>query len=564
MRPVSDAVSIVTSPLPVTAGLGADDLAVAVVADAIARRTAAATGTEASVHLPALLGDRAAVLALERAGRPPSDLAAFEVARAAQVDEQLAALAVSSRVSDEGVRARVRDAATVAFVRLHEQGLVDDIEIVVANCPSCATVVDGADAEPGTVEADVLDIAVTCGTDTHEHELLVRVVAPELLAGATAVAVPVDHPAAGSTATLPFGRGRVPVVAEMGRVEPAVVVPAHSREGHELAMLHDLEAPAVLGADGVVVVDGPLAGLSRYAARQAARELVEAEGAVLAVTPGEEHVERCRHCGSATVPVLGRHWALRGGRLEVAAADAVRDGLVTFVPADAREAFLAIALVDRPWCLDRTVAGGVPLPVATCVDCGRASVDATPSSTCGKCLGELRATDRTLDPRFVAAFWPLAIAGWPRPAREAAPAIAVVTPAAAVTWLLPALALARHFTGGLPIGSVVVHPPNGWPEGSTLAPDVEGEDIDRRAFRLALLAGDLDVDAHGALDALDHARGDDPDVADAVEAAAAELDEGAAGPAQATALLLAALGTGLRAADADRVRRVATPFLGES
>ena len=582
MRPVSDTAFIVTSPLPVTAGLGVDDLAVAVVADAIARRTAAATGTEASVHLPALLGDRAAVLALERAGRPVSDLAAFEVARAAQVDEQLAALNVSSRVSDEGMRARVGDAATVAFVRLYDQGLVDEIEIVVATCPSCATVVDGADAEPGTVEADVLDIAVAWGDGRHEQELLVPVVAPELLAGATAVAVPVDHPAAGGTVMLPFGRGRVPVVAETGRVEPSVVVPAHSRDGHDLALLHGLDAPAVLGPDGVVVAGGPLAGLSRYAARQAARDLVEAEGAVLAVMPGEEEVERCRHCGSTTVPVLGRHWALRGGRLEVAAADAVRDGLVTFVPADAREAFLAIAIAvadwpgrrssasaARPssasavWCLDRTVAGGVPLPVATCVDCGRVSVDATPSSTCGTCLGELRASDRTFDPRFVAAFWPLAIAGWPRPARAAPPAIAVVTPAATTTWLLPALALARHFTGELPIGSVVVHPPNGWPEGTALTPDVEGEDIDERAFRLALLAGDLDVDAHGALDALEHARGDDPDVADAVEAAAAELDEGGSGPAQATALLLAALGTGVRAADIDRARQVAAPFLGE-
>ena len=560
---MSDAVSIVTSPLPVTAGLGIDDLAVAVVADAIARRTAAVTGTDARVYLPALLGDRAAVLALERAGRPVSDLPAFEVACAAQVDEQLSALAVLSRVSDEGIRARVADAATVAFVRLYEQGLVDVMELLVAACPSCATVVDGADAEPGTVEADVLDIAVTYGDGSETQELRVRVVAPELLAGATALAVPVDHPAAGGTATLPFGRGRVPVVAETGRVEPAIVVPAHSRDGHNLAMLHGLDAPAVLGPDGVVVADGPLSGLSRYAARQAARELVEAEGAVLAVTPGEEHVERCRHCGSTTVPVLGRHWALRGGRLEMAAADAVRDGLVRFVPGDAREAFLGIALVDRPWCLDRTVAGGVPLPVATCVDCGRASVDATPSSYCGKCLGELRAVDRTLDPRFVAALWPLAIAGWPRPPRDASPAIAVVSPPATVMWLLPALALARHFTGELPIGSVVVHPPNGWSEGGALAPDVEGEDIDQRAFRLVLLAGDLDVDAHGALDALDHARGDDHDVADAVEAAAAELDEGGAGPAQATALLLAALGTGVRASDADRIRRVAMPFLGE-
>jgi hypothetical protein len=545
---VSDAAVIVTSPLPVAAGLGVEDAAVAVVADSLARRMASAAGADVTVHLPVLAGDRSAVLALERAGRPVADLVPFLEARAALADGQLAALGVAARVAGATLDPRLQDAATVAFVRLYDQGLVDEVDMVAAVCPSCATVVDGADAEPGTVEADVLDVVVRGDTG----ELVVPVVAPELLAGATAVAVPLEHPAAGGTATLPFvGRG-VPIVAETGRVEPAFVVPAHSREGHELALLHGLDAPVVLGHDAVVRGDGPLAGLTRYAARQAARELIEAEGAVVGVAPGEEQVERCRHCGSATVPVLDRHWALRGGRLEVAAADAVRDGLVGFVPADARDAFLAIALPDRPWCLDRTVPGGLPLPVSTCVDCGRVSVDATPSTSCHACLGELRPSDRTLDARFVAALWPLVVAG---DAGGAPPVLAVVPPAATATWLLPALALARHFTGELPIGAVVVHPPAPWPDGAAF-------EMAGAAGRLTLLAGDSDADVQAALDELERPRGDDREVADAVEAAASELDDGGAGPAQATALLLAALARGVRAADADRVRRAAAPFLG--
>jgi hypothetical protein len=576
---VSDALAIVTSPLPVTAGLGVGELGVAVVADALARRAASATGVDALVHLPVLVGDRSGLLALERAGRPVDDLAAFEAGRAAAADEQLAALGVRARVGvggdDDAVGRRVREAATVAFVRLFDQGLVELVDMVVAVCPSCATVVDGADAEPGTAEADVLDLVVRLDGDGDGDggddgdggvaELLVPVVAVELLEGATAGAVPLGPPAAGAPATLPLTGRRVPVVAETGRVEPAMVVPAHDRDDHALASVHRLGAPQVLGEDGVVVADGPLAGLGRYAARQAARALVDAEGVAVAITAGQEQVERCRHCGSTTVAVLGRHWVLRGGRLEVTAADAVRDGRVAFVPADAREAFLATALADRPWCLDRTVAGGVPLPAATCIDCGRLSVEVAPSTTCGKCLGELRAGDATLDARFVAAFWPLAVAGWPRPARrQPLPSVAVVTPEAATSWLPPALALSCHLMGELPIGTVVVHPPQGWPDGVDAEAFAALVADDRRAARLVLLAGDGELDARPVLDALDHPSGDDADVVDAVEVAAASLDDGGAGPLQATALLLAALGGGVPLGPpAERARRLAEPFLGD-
>ena len=148
-------------------------------------------------------------------------------------------------------------------------------------------------------------------------------------------------------------------------------------------------------------------------ARAAARELLDAEGVLTGVEPAVEDVWRCRCCGTVAVPRLGRHWFLRVADLEVAAADAVRHGDVTFTPSDTRDAFVGAAGLRPDWCLSATITGGVPLPSATCRECGKSTVEVEPSSSCGKCMGELVADGETLDARFVAAVWAVAFAGWP-------------------------------------------------------------------------------------------------------------------------------------------------------
>ena len=55
------------------------------------------------------------------------------------------------------------------------------------------------------------------------------------------------------------------------------------------------------------------------------------------------------------------------------------------------------------------------------------AVTAEPSSSCGKCMGEMVSTDDVLDARFIAALWPLASAGWPNDERAAADVSASTT-----------------------------------------------------------------------------------------------------------------------------------------
>jgi hypothetical protein len=264
------------------------------------------------------------------------------------------------------------------------------------------------------------------------------------------------------------------------------------------------------------------------------------------------------------VPRLGRHWFLRAADLEVAAADAVRHGDVTFSPLDARDAFVGTAGLRPDWCLSGRVTGGVPVPSATCLECGKSTVEVEPSSSCGKCMGELVTDGQTLDARFVAAIWPLVLAGWPgrRTTNPPEETLAVVAPVDLSGWVLPALALGLRLTGTAPFAGVVVHP---WPAPDEALEPPAVDAGDPRVVRLALVAGTADLEAAAiAVAALDQPFTDLVEAMEAADAAAAgvaALDDGA--PAQAAALLTAALSAGVPADAADRVRALALPILGD-
>ena len=574
---MADPRCIVTAPLPVARGLGFAELATVVAGDALVRR-AWAVGRGAELIVPTLTGDLSSQYAfdkeLAREGHDRTSLKPDELAARAAAFEEERRVAAAQRFSKLSVTADLGVAATVtpqvsraartAFVRLYEEGLVEEAERVVATCPRCRTAVDAVDTERGELEGEALQLRLTTSAGV---DLDLAVLQPELLPGAVAVAVPEGSPHAGGSVVVPIADREVPVlVGGSLRHDAGVVIPAHDGDDHELAVAHGLVSIPVLDADGAVVREGPLQGLGRYAARAAARALLEAEGVLAGAEPAVEDVWRCRCCGSVLVPQLGRHWFVRAAELEVGAADAVRDGLVGFTPPDARDAFLAGAGARRDWCLSTRVPGGVPLPVATCLDCGKVTVEVELPSSCGKCMGLLVAERLFLDARFVAALWPLVLGGWPgrRSTYPAEETLAVVSAADLAGWVLPAVALALRLAGGPPFAGTVVHP---WPAPAA-APDerpFEEDGADPRVLRLALVAGtDLLEAAEAAVAALDRPFADDIDPAEAAEAASAgvaALDEGA--PAQAAALLASALSAGVPADAADRLRALALPILGD-
>jgi valyl-tRNA synthetase len=439
-----------------------------------------------------------------------------------QLDEQLSALSVTARLTDPSAAA-VRS----AFVRLYDQGVVVQDEQLVRVCPRCAAVVQRDDIERAEAEAQVLTIAL----DSVEIDLLEL----ELLPGVVAIAVPDGDPAAGTTLTVPLAGRDVPVIGTARVDAPVAVVPAHSESPPGVRLP---PAISVLDVDGVVRAPGPLQGLSRYAARAAAAELLAAEGVVADTRPEVEEVERCRHCGTALVPLLQRQWFLRSGGLEVAVADAIREGAATVAPSDLRERLLAAAGDETLWCISGGPAGGHPLPASTCLDCGRLAVEVETSGTCGACMGTTEPESTTLDGTFVT------IASLVD--QLDAKTTLVVDHSSVAPFALRLAALALRLNGELPFAHLAVHPP---------AP-LDGDDVSTRLFLLGAPADAVD-DLEAMLRRPPVGGEDVMALATAVETA---ICEGA--PGTAIAALTTVLATGVPEADRARVAEIAAPLVG--
>lgn len=571
-----DASRIVTAPLELAGSLTRSQLAMCVAADALVRR-ATAEGRAVTWTPPSLCGDLAAQVAVDRdlarAGESRAALTRDEYAERVRTHEATARVALAGRLArffvdaDLDAGATDRDepqvAARTAFVRLFDAGFVQELERVVDVCSRCATVVEGTDTDIADVEAVELTVRlpmVPAGELDGEPHVDVAVVAVELLPGAVAVAVPDGHRAAGLEVELPVIGRIVPVVVEVDLERPELVVPAHDPLALDTARRLGMTPIDVLDHEATVRV-APVEGLARYAARAAMTDFLAAEGAIVGRRDAVELVSRCRRCGTVVFPRLGRHWFLDTVELEAAAADAVRER-TTFAPPGAREHFLDAAGTGGWWCISHHGRAGQPVPVARCTDCGAVSVAVDIPPSCGKCMGSLVASDAALDPRFVAALWVLAAAGWPAdeggPARTAATTTLLVPRRGVVQWALPMAALGLRLAGEVPFGLVAVADVAGGRQA------VEFDDADDEAtashVRLAVLRGDADVDASADDVAVLREPADgDGDVDDFV-AATYEPAFAAGTPGAAVAPLVALARDGVRSAD--RVRALAAPLLG--
>lgn len=557
---------ILTGPLRLTGPLSSTQRSLLVSVDALCRRQEAA-GRTTDCSVGVLTGSLAAQAAVERElAREGHDRAtlgrdafvermrAHEAEALADATRHAQALGVTIDLGAAAADLPAAElAARTAFVQLYEAGLLELADRVVGTCPRCGAVVEGVDAEAAEVETELLTLRVSLGDDDIE----VKVSEPELLLGAVAVVVPPDHPAAGASATVPLADNGVPVIADPDVDEPRFLVPAHSEDDLALARRHGVLPVLVLDDEGVVQVVGTLHGLTRFAARATATErLVESE--VLLDRQGfSQPTRRCRRCGTLIVERLGRHWFLRMAELEVAAADAVRQDAVVFAPAQARDTFLDRAGQGESWCLSSRVIAGVPVPVASCLDCGRVAVEVDLGSSCNKCMGTLEHDDGALDARFVGVSWALASLGWPAEERTFATTAAdttfVTTEAGLVAWVLPMAALGLRLAGAAPFAHVAVQPSR------TDDDDTEGATTGV-AGRVAALAPSA-ADPHSLAAALAAPPDGDGDVDGIVTLYESSFDAGL--PGAALDVLASLVSAGVPASAADRVRALAAPLLGD-
>jgi valyl-tRNA synthetase len=565
---------VLAGPVAVAASTGLGDLAALVTAD-VQARAARAAGQAPVLATAVVAGGLSHQVATEedlrREGLDRAAVGAGEfAARAALVQAQalrrLGAATCALGVDvDVAAAARAGEetavAASVAFVRLFEAGLVVEAERVVDVCPRCATVAAGHEAVPGVVESEalVLRLAVLDGDDAVGW-VDVRCPAPELVPGIVAVAVPEGHPAAGNTVAVPVAATVVPVVADATVDEPLLLVPAHDAADLERARRGGLVPAVVIDATGTVRAPGPLDGLARHAARAAAARLLAAEGVVTAVEPVHESVARCAACRTVLVPVLGRHWFLALADLETAAADAVREGSLDLSPPAVRDELLALAGASDDWCLSSRTSPGQPLPVAHCSDCGSVDVAVDLASSCRRCMGDLVPDDGVLDARFVAGMWPLWASGWPDGGRRGGDVATtvLVVPEDRLADALAMAALGRRLAGTVPFGELIAVP--AVEDGAVDVVELVEEE-GTAVVRLALVCGGVDVGTGRELiSRLANLPAGDADVGRLSAAYESAVDAGA--PTAALGLLASAVAEGVPPDQAAQVQALAAPFVG--
>ena len=582
--PDDERLRVLTTPFRLTGEVRLDHLAALVSADALCR-WARAHGRAAQLFQGTISGNQAAQHATERElakeGLDRATLGRDEFVERVHQHESSVRTALADAMAALGIdvdlaqqatdAAEVSDAARVAFVRLFEEGRISLEERVVSSCPRCQTVVGAIDIEPGEAAAECHRIALVLDRDADPDRgrLIVETTAPELLPGAVAVAVPLDDPAAGTTARLPAVGRDLPVVADAATFQPRFVIPAHDAADLELARHLSLAPVAVLDVDGIVCAPGPLFGLARYAARAAIIDALAAGGDLAGSGTGEpttEPVGRCRLCGTVLVSRLGRHWFLATTDLEVAVADKLRNEGVSFSPPSARDEFLALAGTGDGWCLSHQVWAGLPVPASRCLDCGQLAVSVADADRCGKCMGTLTPDDTVLDARFVAAVGVLTAAGWP--ATEggtgalAANTTLVVSHRGMGGWALPVAVLAVRLTGDLPFCRVVVHDvATEYVPLSELVALIESEGP--AAVRVGLVSGSLEAATDGAHGLLAAAADPPGGVADlALVAAACEAAYEVGEPASALAAIGAALSEGVARGSGPSPAALLAPITG--
>jgi valyl-tRNA synthetase len=216
---------------------------------------------------------------------------------------------------------------------------------------------------------------------------------------------------------LPIVGRTIPVVADE-HVDPAFgtgavkVTPAHDPNDFEIGRRHDLAMPSIMDEGGVVSGSGTrFDGMDRFAAREAVREELRAQGRIVAEKRPYVHaVGHCSRCDTVVEPRLSLQWFVKVEPLAKAAGDAVRDGRTTIHPKELEKRFFDWVDNMHDWTISRQLWWGHRIPVwygpdgeVVCV-----GPDEQPPSGPG-----WHQDEDVLDTWFSSGQWPISTLGWP-------------------------------------------------------------------------------------------------------------------------------------------------------
>ncbi|WP_233159722.1 valine--tRNA ligase [Pseudonocardia sp. MH-G8] len=314
---------------------------------------------------------------------------------------------------DEGLSKAVQ----TIFKRLYDDELVYRAERIINWCPRCRTALSDIEVDHHDDEGELVSIRYGDGDDS----VVVATTRVETMLGDTGIAVhPDDERYAhlvGREIELPIVGRKIRVVADE-HVDPEFgtgavkVTPAHDPNDFEIGRRHDLPMPSIMDEGAVIAGSGTrFDGMDRFAAREAVREELRAQGRIVAEKRPYVHaVGHCSRCDTVVEPRLSLQWFVKVAPLAQAAGDAVRDGRTTIHPKEQEKRYFDWVDNMHDWTISRQLWWGHRIPVwygpageVVCV-----GPDEEPPSGEG-----WRQDEDVLDTWFSSGLWPISTLGWP-------------------------------------------------------------------------------------------------------------------------------------------------------
>ena len=347
---------------------------------------------------------------------------------------------------DEGLS----KAVVKVFVDLHRAGLVYRDKRLVNWDPRFQTAISDLEVQQVEVKGHLWHIAYPV-VDEAEREtgesITVATTRPETMLGDTAVAV---HPEDGRYLALVGKRVRLPLV---GRLIPIVadeysdpekgtgavkITPAHDFNDFEVGRRHGLALINVLDGQAQMALAGNAAflngsapdaeilaldGQDRALARKRVVELLEGQGALVAIEPHTHAVPHGDRSGVVIEPFLTDQWYVDVKPLAERAMAAVREGKTRFVPETWEKTYFQWLENIEPWCVSRQLWWGHQIPAWYDDEGGcyvaedEAAAQAQARAKQGRAVTLTRDED-VLDTWFSSGLWPFSTLGWPEETPE--------------------------------------------------------------------------------------------------------------------------------------------------
>lgn len=318
---------------------------------------------------------------------------------------------------DEGCSKAVED----VFIKYYDKGLIYRGERIINWCPNCKTSISDIETIYENKQGNFWHIKYPI-KDSDEF-IEIATTRPETMLGDTAVAVnPKDKRymhLVGKKLILPLMNKEIPIIEDdyvdlefgTGAVK---ITPAHDPNDFEVGLRHNLPMPRILNDDGTInELGGKYQGLDRFEARKVILKDLEDLDLLVKTKDHEHNVGHCQRCSTIIEPILSKQWFVKMKTLAEPALKVVKDGDIKFVPERFSKTYFNWMENIQDWCISRQLWWGHRIPAYYCTHCDEVIVAKEKPNKCGKCGGELRQDEDTLDTWFSSALWPFSTLGWP-------------------------------------------------------------------------------------------------------------------------------------------------------